>query len=177
MIGDRNAQLLKRSTDVKNNPSLRAAFEASGLDYNTPYHWRVLLCLLADYFADDAKGKGGRPKEDDLQFLQDYAAFKKKHPKSGDKNIFRFMAKPGECQGRYSGAKEDTLKKKLQRAIEGFLNVSIPRGLPKLQAESERDGKRWSEIEARKRIRVAVKNGLLEGLHKAAFRRDKTSPK
>jgi hypothetical protein len=103
--------------------------------------------------------KVGRPKNDDLQLFQDYAAFKLKHPHSGVEDICRFMIRDadGKCHGRYCGMKLDTVRKRLDRALEDFVKESTARALPKAQAEAERAGQPWTpqaEAKARKDIRA-----------------------
>jgi hypothetical protein len=120
--------------------------------------------------------KVGRPKNDDLQIFEDYTAFKIKHPHSGIEDICRFMIRDADdrCQGRYCGMKLDTVRKRLDRAIEGYVKESTARSLPKVRAEAERIGKPWTpqaEAKARKDIRASVMNGIIEGVSRAVSRR------
>jgi hypothetical protein len=112
--------------------------------------------------------KAGRPKNDDLQLLQDYAAFKRRHPHSGVEDICRFMIRDADdrCKGRYCGMEVDTLRKRLDRAIEDFVKESTARALPKARTEAERAGQPWTpqaKAKACKDIRAAVMNGVIEG--------------
>jgi hypothetical protein len=124
------------------------------------------LKLLSELGTKPAR-KVGRPKNDDLQIFEDYVAFKIKHPKSGIDDICRFMHKDvdGRCQGRYGHIDFDAVRKRLDRAIKGYVKESETRSLPKARAEAEKNGKPWTpeaEAKARKDIRAAVMNGVTD---------------
>jgi hypothetical protein len=56
----RDALKLHPKVDIEANPSLRAAFEAFGLDPREPDNWRLLLALLAEAFFVPKRKRGGQ---------------------------------------------------------------------------------------------------------------------
>jgi hypothetical protein len=113
----RDALRLHPKVDIEANRSLRAAFDAFGLDPKEPENWRLLLALLAEAFFVPKRKRGGKEVWDShalWQLLTDFWEVKRQNPdlKSEEKLCEKLTEKKG-----YKGKKSPkTLRKMLYRA-------------------------------------------------------------
>ena len=111
-----DALKLHPKVDIEANPSLRAAFEAFGLDPQEPENWRLLLALLAGAFFVPKRKRGGQEVWDSRalwQLLTDFWEVKHQNPqmKSEEKLCEKLTKKK-----RYNEYSRNTLRKMLYRA-------------------------------------------------------------
>jgi hypothetical protein len=112
----RDALKLHPKMDIEANPSLRAAFEAFGLDPRDSDNWRLLLALLAEAFFVPKRKRGGKEVWDSralLRLLMDFWEVKRQNPqlKSEEKLCEKLTKKKG-----YNDYRPNTLRKMLYRA-------------------------------------------------------------
>jgi hypothetical protein len=112
----RDALRLHPKVDIEANRSLRAAFDAFGLDPEEPENWRLLLALLAEAFFVPKRKRGGKEVWGShalWQLLTDFWEVKRQNPdlKSEEKLCEKLTEKKG-----YKGKSPKTLRRKLHAA-------------------------------------------------------------
>jgi hypothetical protein len=160
---DDNSLLAVAALQIDGAPeSLRTAFEEHELDPNEPWDWRGLLIRFAHAHYGGGRRRAGAPKRyDESQVLEDYAAIRRKHPKSGDEDLFRFMK--SSFPHRYKTYK--TAKKRFNRALNKLRENYSERVLKMARASKEKDGIQWTPkvaAEVRKQLRAASKSAIAQ---------------
>jgi hypothetical protein len=142
LLGDSDAHRLSPSTDVEQNPSLRAAFGAFRLDHRKPYHWRLLAALLTEAYFVASRPRGGTKYWDSrklCQLLADYAAVKKANRDvRADEKICQLLKK--KFGKHYADQSAPTLRRVLHDARSPAKNLFLKRALRELKAHPETRG-------------------------------------
>jgi hypothetical protein len=131
LLGDlsalRAAHKLRRNTDLNKNPALRAAFEAFSLDSSKQEDWRLLLAWFAEaHFLKRGPGKEKRWDEDALcQLLVDFRAAKKATKGKLKGEIYKFLAKRKNFNGRYADMTANAIQRNLRDARDPAKNALL----------------------------------------------------
>ena len=118
-LADLDALRFSRFTDVERNASLRAAFEAFGLDPNDPDNWRLLLALFAEAYFVPRRPRGGKRVWDAgrlCQLLADFAAVKDKQENRGRPKGEIYVLVKRAFPKRYGKISAATIRDRLQDA-------------------------------------------------------------
>jgi hypothetical protein len=106
-------------TISKDNSSIQAVFDQSGLDKSNPLHWRILMEILTDVLLAPT-GKKGRQAtwiiERYNQLLTDLYDLEEKYPGRKRTHLCKLLIKAPDYRERYAGLSAESLRRRSYEA-------------------------------------------------------------